>query len=208
MTHFGESSTMRAQLLFLASLSILACGGDRDAEVRDSAAADLRTSGAANSAAAQDTLARGINPADTLRAGARTPTAGALPVTPRDAKRVAEATEFKLTDVNFAAFLQASRRLSFLRARDPQIRAMLDAARNGPDGEMADRMESNPQIQQALGDAGISVRDYQVAGIAIASARQYIGNPKAAPPTPTARENAEFLARHQDVLSQLDSWWK
>lgn len=194
---------MRAQLLCLATLSILACGGDRDARPRDSAAGDIGTS-----SAAPDTLATGLNPTDTLQAATRTPTAGALPVTPADAKRAAEATEFKLTDTNFAAFLQANRRLSFLYARDPQIRTMLDAVRDGPDDDMADRMESNPQIQQALGDAGISVRDYQVAGIAIASARKYIGNPKAAPPTPTARENAEFLARHKDVLSQLDSWWK
>ncbi|HEY0996598.1 MAG TPA: hypothetical protein VGD77_11460 [Gemmatimonadaceae bacterium] len=189
---------MRAHLLVLASLSILACGGDRDTPAPDSAAGNVVVADSAGAA----------NPTDTLRAASRTPTAGALPVTPGDAKRVAEATEFKLTDANFAAFLQASRRLSFLHARDPQIRTMLDAVKKSPDSDMADRMESNPQIQQALGDAGISVHDYQVAGIAIASARQYMGNPKAAPPTPTARENAEFLGRHQDVLAQLDSWWK
>lgn len=191
---------MRAQLLLLTTLALVACGGDGDTATRDSATGAL----AADSAGATGPA----NPADTQRLASRTPTAGAIPVTPGDAKRVTEATEYKLTDANFAAFLQASRRLSFLRARDPQLRAMLQAAQNEPDSDMADRMESNPQIQQALGDAGISVHDYQVAGIAIASARQYMGNPKAAPPTPTARENAEFLGRHKDVLAQLDSWWK
>lgn len=191
----GDSSTVRAHLLVLASLPILACGGDRDTPPRDSASGAL---------AAVDSSA----PVDTLNTSARTPTAGALPVTPGDAKRVTEATEYRLTDANFAAYLQASRRLSFLRARDPQIRAMLQGAHDRPDSEMADRMETNPQIQQALGDAGISVRDYQVAGIAVASARRFMGNPAAAPPTPTARENAEFLARHKEVLAQLDSWWK
>lgn len=194
---------MRAQLLILASLSLAACNGDRDGSARDSAAGALAADSTRPASATG-----AANPADTLRASARTPTAGAFPVAPGDAKRVTEATEYKLTDANFAAFLQASRRLSFLRARDPQIRAMLQGAQDRPDSEMADRMETNPQIQQALGDAGISVRDYQVAGIAIASARQFIDNPKAAPPTPTAKDNAEFLARHKDVLAQLDSWWK
>lgn len=202
---------MRSKLLLLAATALLACGGSDDARQRAEAAGDIASTdstnmGEVNRGIGGDTLRQGINPTDTLRLSSTTPSAGVLPVTANDAKRAAEASDFKLTEGNFTTFAQATRRLSFLRARDPQIRQMLDQART--DAAMADRMEKDPQIQAAMQEAGMTVRDYQVMGIAIASAQQYMSAPEAAPPTPTLRDNAAFLQKHRDVLNMIVGWWK
>jgi hypothetical protein len=47
------------------------------------------------------------------------------------------------------------------------------------------------------------VKDYFVAAIAVAQAERFMGNPKAAPPTPTLPSNAEFLKAHAGELQAL-----
>ena len=65
------------------------------------------------------------------------------------------------------------------------------------------RLEDNPAINNAIASTGMSAKDYFVASIAVAQAERFMGNPKAAPPTPTLPANAEFLRQHQAELSAL-----
>jgi hypothetical protein len=170
--------------------SAVACGGNDGGRASDSAA------GTAN--------------LDTTRATtAITPAAPAPPPTAEDAKVVRDALEFKLTEDNLNKFMKAGSSLAFLRARDPQVRAFLEqmggtSAKN--DDASLERLEGNPQVSKAIIDAGISVRDYYTMSIAIASARRFIDNPSAAPPTPTLSDNAKFLRDHKEHLAHLRVW--
>jgi hypothetical protein len=150
--------------------------------------------------------------ADTGNPLGATPAAGgAVAVTPADAKSVTRATEYKLTDDNFTKFLAASDSLAALRKRDPQVAAYLDrqVTDNGSGTQVTENnagrvsMENNPAVANAITAAGLSVRDYFVAAIAIAQAERFMGNPKAAPPTPTLGPNAEFLNAHKAQLQRL-----
>jgi major membrane immunogen (membrane-anchored lipoprotein) len=151
--------------------------------------------------------------ADTGRPLSVTPTAGVAPITASDGKSVTKATEYRLTDDNFRRFIQATDSLTALRARDPQARAFLDQQITdaGVGTQVSDtdagwkHLESNPAVNNAITSAGISVRDYFVASIAIAQAERFMGNPKAAPPTPALAPNAEFLDAHKAELSALRS---
>ena len=150
--------------------------------------------------------------ADTGNATAATPAAGGVAaVTPTDAKAVTNATEYRLTDDNFSKFVAASDSLAALRARDPQTAALLDQQINDAgsgtsvSANNAGRahLENNPAIANAISRAGLSVRDYFVASIAIAQAERFMGNPKSAPPTPTLGPNAAFLNAHKAQLDHL-----
>jgi hypothetical protein len=65
------------------------------------------------------------------------------------------------------------------------------------------RIEENATIANVIESTGMSAKDYFVASIAIAQAERFMGNPKAAPPTPTLPSNAEFLQKHQADLAAL-----
>jgi major membrane immunogen (membrane-anchored lipoprotein) len=142
-----------------------------------------------------------------------TPTAGLAQVTASDGKSVTKATEYRLTDDNFRRFIQATDSLTALRARDPQARAFLDQQITdaGVGTQVSDtdagwkHLESNAAVNNAITSAGLSARDYLVASIAIAQAERYMGNPKAAPPTPALTPNAEFLNAHKAELTALRS---
>jgi hypothetical protein len=159
-----------------------------------------------------DTAAR-ATVADTGQPLGATPAAGGVAaVTPTDAKSVRRATEYKLTEDNFTRFIAATDSLSALRKRDPAVAALLDQQINdtGADGTQVSgddagrvHLESNPAISSAIAGAGLSVRDYFVAAIAIAQAERFMGNPKSAPPTPTLGPNAEFLNAHKAQLQKL-----
>ncbi len=171
-------------------LSLVACGRTDTNRTADSAA------GAAN--------------VDTTRATtAVTPAAPAPQPTAEDAKVVRDALEFKLTGDNLNKFMKAGSSLAFLRARDPQVRVVLEqmggTAASGDDAAL-ERLEQNPQIRQAISDAGLSVRDYYTMSIAIASAQRFVDNPSAAPPTPTLSDNAKFLRDHRQHLAHLRVW--
>jgi len=144
---------------------------------------------------------------DSLPITTTVPAEGFVQVTRTDSKSITKATEYKLTNDNFAHFLAASDSLVALSARDSASRQVLTA--NLADAGSTDVdaglrwLESHPTVDAAINSAGISTRDYYVQGIAIASAEQFIGNPKAAPPTPTTRENAEFLRTRAADLDRL-----
>jgi hypothetical protein len=150
--------------------------------------------------------------ADTGNPLGATPTAGGVAaVTPTDAKAVTHATDYKLTEDNFSKFVAATDSLMALRKRDPQTAAFLDQqiTDNGSGTQVSannagrTHLESNPAIVNAITSAGLSVKDYFVASIAIAQAERFMGNPKSAPPTPTLGPNAEFLNAHKSQLQHL-----
>lgn len=140
-----------------------------------------------------------------------TPAAGPVAhVTSTDGKSVALATKYELTDANFRRYMVASESLAVLRARDPQVKAIGDNPNLSGAGSKQmnaglQLLESNTAISQAIDHAGLSVPDYFVMSIAIASAERFMKDPKAAPPTPTLTKNAEFLRAHGAEVQRLDA---
>lgn len=145
-----------------------------------------------------------------LRTGADVPAEGlGVHVTRTDAKSVDKSTEFKLTDDNFAKFVVANDSIDALANRDSAFRAFIttdltDAGSTTQDAGLR-WIESNASMLNAITASGLSSRDYYVAAIAIAAAERFIDNPKAAPPTPTTRPNAEFLGTHRTDLAHLQA---
>src|SRR5919112_3111180 len=162
-------------------------------------------SAAGNVGAAAANIDTGMNNAATPVAG------GTAQIAPTDAKSVEHATEYKLTDQNFRQFIAASDSLVALRRRDPAVRALFDkevsdAGVNTQTSTMnagRKRLEDNAAIANVIETTGMSAKDYFVASIAVAQAERFMGNPKAAPPTPTLPDNAAFLQKHQAELAAL-----
>lgn len=126
-------------------------------------------------------------------------------VTRTDGASVRAATQFKLTDENFNKFLRAADSLAALQSRDASVRSHLtqplaDAGSTDADAGLR-WLESNAAVSNAIGSAGLSVRDYFVMAIAIASAEQTL--PSAAPPTPVSKDNAEFVRRRSADITRL-----
>jgi hypothetical protein len=174
---------------------------------------DRGTTDSASGGIASQTAERATT-VDTGLANAATPVAGGTAqITPTDEKSVRKATEYKLTETNFKQFVAASDSLAALRARDPQVRAMFDKQVNDAGAGVATRtnnagrarLEDNPAIANAITSTGMSVKDYFVASIAVAQAERFMGDPKAAIPTPALPGNAEFLRGHQAELAHLKS---
>ena len=186
----------RSALALAASVTLVACGRSENSTT-DSAAGNVAAAAAA---------------VDTGPSNAATPMAGGTAqITPADAKSVSDASEYKLTEQNFRQFIAASDSLVALRKRDPAVRAMFDKEVNDAgittEAQTRDaglkRLEENAAIANVIESTGMSARDYFVASIAIAQAERFMGNPKAAPPTPALPGNAEFLQKHQAELSRL-----
>lgn len=143
-----------------------------------------------------------------LREGSFTPAAGpGIHVTRTDGKSVALATKYKLTNDNFTRFVRAADSLSALESRDPGVRDYVtknlsDAGAREPDAGVK-WLKANANVNNAIVSSGLSVPDYFVAGIAIASAERFMNDPKAAPPTPTLTDNANFLRAHTSDLDHL-----
>jgi hypothetical protein len=146
--------------------------------------------------------------AETAGVAAEVPTADpAVQVTPADGREVQRSLQFQLTDDNFARFVDASQRLSYLRAREPSVRAALQQGpTEGDEQRGLERLERNAQVSQAIEAAGLSVRDFFVMAIAVASAERFLDNPAGAPPTRVGRSNAEFLQGKRAELGQLRQW--
>jgi len=139
-----------------------------------------------------------------------TPAAGpGVQVTRTDGASVTKATEYKLTNDNFAHFMAAADSIAALEGRDTTVRSYLAQPIAGAGSTDADAglrwLESNGDLSNAINSAGISPRDYFVAAIAIASAERFMNDPKAAPPTPTLTENAAFLKSHAADLERLSA---
>jgi hypothetical protein len=130
-------------------------------------------------------------------------------VTRTDAKSVTRALEFELTPQNFAQFMAAADSLATLERRDPAARTYLDSNLDGAGSNTADAglkwLESNAAVSNAITSTGLTVRDYFVESIAIASAQRFMNDVNAAPPTPTLADNAEFLHAHQEEISRLQA---
>src|SRR4051812_13144239 len=181
----------------------LAACGKSDRGTTDSAGGGI----AAQTAERATTVDTGISNSATPVAG------GTAQITPTDEKSVRKATEYRLTETNFRQFLAASDSLAALRARDPQVRAMFDKQVNDAGTGVATRtnnagrarLEDNPTIANAITSTGMSVKDYFVASIAVAQAERFMGDPKAAIPTPALPGNAEFLRSHQTELAHIHS---
>ncbi|MDB4878828.1 MAG: hypothetical protein JWL60_274 [Gemmatimonadetes bacterium] len=150
--------------------------------------------------------------ADTGMPLGATPTAGGVTaVTTTDAKSVRDATEYKLTNENFARFVAATDSLNALRRRDTAVASFINREINDAGGQVTVtannagrvRLENHPAISRAIEGTGMSVRDYFVASIAIAQAERFMGSPNAAPPTPVLGPNAEFLNAHKAELDRL-----
>ena len=152
-----------------------------------------------------------VRPGDTgvTRTSAAPAAAGPIAkVTATDAGSVVDASDYKLTDDNFARFVRASERIAQISRGDSAVAQLMhqdftNATVIERDAGLR-RLQDLPQVRQAITDAGLSVRDYFVTSIAIASARRFMDDPRAAPPTPTLTDNAQFLRAHRSELARLD----
>jgi len=185
--------TTRTTLLLAATTLFSACGRDRSNDNRASAGGALDT-------AAGDTAS--------LRTSGATPATGpGIHVTRTDGKSVTRAMRYELTSNNFSHFLAAADSVVAVASRDSAARAALQS--NLTDAGSTDNdagqkwLESIAPVNNAINQAGISVKDYFVAGIAIAAAERFTADPKAAPPTPSLTKNAEFLRSHAADLERL-----
>ena len=157
----------------------------------------------------RDTAAGQLDTA-AMRTGAATPAVGpGVHVTATDGKSVTRAMRYELTPQNFASFVAAADSIVALQARDPGTRTYLSQA-FGDSGSVELKtdaglhyLESNEALSRAIASAGMSVKDYFVASIAIAAAERFITDPKSAPPTPSLTKNAEFLRSHRLELDRL-----
>lgn len=154
-----------------------------------------------------DTAAGQIDTA-AMRTSGVTPAAGpGVHVTGTDGKSVTRAMRYELTPQNFAAFLAAADSIVALEARDQATRNYLtqpaiDSGTLRTDAGLK-YLEANDAVNRAITGAGLSVKDYFVASIAIAAAERFIADPKSAPPTPSLTKNAEFLRAHRLELDRL-----
>jgi hypothetical protein len=195
---------MSAFRTLLAVAALAACSKS-DRTTVDSANGTVAGSGLAKVSAERAATVDTGNPSSV------TPAAGAAQVTATDAKSVNLATKYKLTDDNFRRFIAATDSIAAVRARDPQARALLDQpitdAGAGTRVSAMDagrkHLEAYAPLNNAITSNGISVPDYFVASIAIAQAERFMGDPKAAPPTPALGANAAFLTAHRAELEAL-----
>jgi len=164
--------------------------------------------GACSNKAANQQSAAGALDTGALRTNGTPAAAGpAVQVTRTDSKSVSRATQFELTAENFSKFLAAADSIVALEARDPSVRAYLgtnlvDAGSTDADAGLR-WLQANASVTKAINSAGLPVEDYFIESIAIADADRFIGNPSAAPPTPTLGKNAEFLRSHQADVERL-----
>lgn len=171
------------------------------------AAAFAATAACSSRSKQQDTAAGQVDTA-AMRTGAATPAAGpGVHVTGTDGKSVTRAMRYELTPENFTSFLAAADSIVALQARDPATRSYLtqpaiDSGTLRTDAGLK-YLEANDAVSRAIVGAGMSVKDYFVASIAIAAAERFIADPKSAPPTPSLTKNAEFLRSHKLELDRL-----
>ena len=150
-----------------------------------------------------------IDPAVAATTAATVAVGPGVHVTRTDAKSVTKALEYELTPQNFAQFMAAADSIATLERRDATVRAYL--ASNLDDAGSTERdaglkwLQANGAISSAIASAGLSVHDYYIASIAIASAQRFMNDVQAAPATPTLADNAEFLHAHQEDLVRLQA---
>jgi hypothetical protein len=153
----------------------------------------------------------GAVPASDSSNGAISATTAALgpgiQVTSTDEHNVNRSFDLKLTNDDWAKFLKAADTVAALRARDPQVRQHLDELIVGAKTDDAGQkwLESDPQVAAAITSSGLTVKDYYRLGIVTAAAMRFMNDPKAAPPTPAGKANAQFLQSHKADLEHLQA---
>lgn len=168
-----------------------------------------RDSAAGTDSAAHATANGSVAPASDTTRGALSANVDAIgpgiQVTPTDEHNVNRSFDYKLTTNDWSRFLAAADSVAALRARDQQVRQHLDAQIVGAKTDDAGQkwLESDPKVTAAITSAGMTVKDYYRMGIVTAYAMRFMNDPKAAPPTPAGRQNAEFLRAHQADLEHL-----
>ncbi len=202
---------MKPALAALACSTLLvACKGARDKVARDSASGAVILKNPTEVAKTGAAAPVGRDSALSTTVGATPAESPVVHVTKTDGKSVAMATKYALTDANFRKYMVASESLAVLRARNPDVRRIaenssLDFAGSTQANAGLQLLQSNPAIVNAIAGAGLSVTDYFVMSIAIASAERFMNDPKAAPPTPTLTKNAQFLRTHHADVLRLDA---
>lgn len=185
----------------LVAASFAAACGRRDHRASDSASGGVDTVKAAASTAnvpASDTTHGAISAStDAIGPG--------IQVTSTDEHNVNRSFDLKLDNNNWSKFLKAADSVAALRARDPQVRQHLDQQIVGAKTDDAGLkwLESDPQVANAIVASGLSVKDYYRLGIVTATAVRFVNDPKAAPPTPAGRSNAQFVRNHPADLEHL-----
>jgi hypothetical protein len=179
-------STAQTRAMFVAALALATFAACSGKEAREQTAA-----------ASLDTVTTSATPA----------VGPGVHVTRTDAASVRHAMEYELTPQNFSAFLAAADSLAALAGRDSAARTHLNADLSDAAASDADAglrwLEADSVVNRAINSAGISVKDYFVESVAIAQAERFVGNPKAAPPTPALTKNAEFLQSRAADLERL-----
>lgn len=195
---------MRVQVSIAAivAASVAAACGRSNRSGTDSA------SGRVDSANAAAASTANIPASDTTH-GAISATTDAIgpgiQVTPTDAHNVNRSFDLKLDSNNWSKFMKAADSIAALRARDPQVRQHLDEQIVGAKTDDAGLkwLESDPTVANAIVANGLSVKDYYRLGIVTATAVRFMNDPKAAPPTPAGRSNAQFVRTHAADLEHL-----
>ena len=100
-------------------------------------------------------------------------------VTRTDFRSMDKATEYRLTPFNFSRFMAAADSVATRQRRDPAMRQYLainitDAGSTEADAGLK-WLAASPAVTSAINSAGMSVRDYFVASIAIARRRAIHG---------------------------------
>jgi hypothetical protein len=164
--------------------------------------------GACSSRASGERTANGTLDSTALERTTIATTAGpSVRVTRSDGRSVARAAQYQLTRETFAAFRAAAESLAALERRDPHVRDYLDvnvSDAGSPDADAGRKwLESNDKVSHAIAASGISVPEYYVASIAIASAERFLNTPWGASPPLALAKNARFLQAHRGDLARL-----
>lgn len=134
-------------------------------------------------------------------------TAPGVHVTSTDGRSIRKAMAYRLTPANLAAFMRAAEGLATLERGDSAVRAYLTATVSdaGPIDAEAGRtwLEANQKVRDAIAASGLSVQDYYVASIAVATAERFLNHPKTTPLTPALARNAQLLQSHGSDLARL-----
>ena len=112
---------------------------------------------------------------------------------PEAREALASHVDFRITDDNFARWEVAQNNLDALPRS--AIRPASTAGGNAVDRAVA-RLESSPRARRAIERAGLSVREFVLATIALAQATEAAQTGKSTSPVPVPPENFQFVQRY------------
>jgi hypothetical protein len=112
---------------------------------------------------------------------------------PEAREALASRIDFRITDDNFARWEAAQNNLDALPRS--AIRPTSTAGGNAVD-RAVDRLQSSPRARRAIEKAGLSVREFVLATIALAQATEAAQTGKSTSPVPVPAENFQFVQRY------------